>query len=74
MSDGIASSLNGLNGAQDRLQRAAKNIADAGKPNNKTDLANEIVQSKISEIEFSANAKVLKAQLDTQKKLLDILA
>lgn len=85
MVDAISSSLNGLYHATQRLSKVASNIAKSnvsdtaggsgGNINHiPVNLDEELVNSKLSEIGYSANAKVIKAQLDTQKELLDILA
>lgn len=86
MLSGISSSLNGLYDATTRLASSAQKIANGNPTSASTDtktninaaanvnLDEEIVNAKFSEVLYGANAKVLKAQLDTEKKLLDILA
>lgn len=84
MVDAISSSLAGLNAASSRLATAADRISKAGlntttttpqtKPPADINLAEEIVNSKLADISYTANAKVLQVQLKTEKELLNILA
>lgn len=73
MVDGISSSLLGLRDATQRFSTASRNIANtSAQP--ATDLNKEVVETKIASVQYEANAKVLKSQLDLEKRLLDILA
>lgn len=85
MVDAISSSLAGLNAASSRLATAADRISKAGLTTNTTvsqqtkppadiNLDEEIVNSKLADISYTANAKVIQAQLKTEKELLNILA
>jgi flagellar hook-associated protein FlgK len=70
---GISSSLAGMDSAITRLSRSAQNISQASVADSGVNLDKEIVDSKLSSVAFEANAKVLKSQLDMEKRLLDIL-
>lgn len=76
MVDGIGSSLSGLVNSMARMTSAAGNISKASVPgkNPPVDLATEAVDMKIASIQYKANAKALKAQLDTEKEIINILA
>ncbi len=86
MVDGISSSLAGLNAASSRLATASSRIANASTPpkpdpvtnitpaNNGINLDEEIVNAKLADISYTANAKVIQVQLKTEKELLNILA
>ena len=84
MLDAVSSSLTGLNNATQRLVKAAANISNASAFDVTKSAAEntaapvnvdeELVNSKLASINYTANAKVLKAELDNEKKLLDILA
>ena len=77
MVDAVSSSLSGLNKATARLAKAGENIANANPSKegaaDKVRLDQEIVESKAAKVEYKANAKVLKAQLENEKQILDIL-
>jgi hypothetical protein len=70
MVDGVSSSQAGLAKAAQRAQVAAERIAKS----RDADIAEESVKVKEAATEYRANAKALKAQLDTEKRALDILA
>ncbi len=84
MVDAIRTSLAGLNAASTRLATSADRIAKAGiqtntvqpqtKPPADINLDEEIVNSKLADISYTANAKVIQVQLKTEKELLNILA
>ncbi|NDE90884.1 MAG: hypothetical protein EB059_07075 [Alphaproteobacteria bacterium] len=85
MVDAISSSLQGLNNAAQRLSNSAQRIAQAGtsaykaadaqtKPPADINLTQELVESKLAEVSYTANATIIKAQLKTDKDLLNILA
>lgn len=86
MVDAISSSLAGLNAASSRLATASSRIANASTPpkpdpvtnitpaTNGINLDEEIVNSKLADISYTANAKVIQVQLKTEKELLNILA
>ncbi len=74
MIDGVSSSLNGLNNATQRLAKSARNIATASQEGSDVNVAKELAGSKQASTLHTANAKALKAQLDAEKKLMDILA
>lgn len=69
MVDAVSSSLTGIFNATDRLAKSAEKIASGS-----ADLAQEVVESKLAATNFEANVTVLKATLDTERKILDILA
>ena len=84
MVGGVSTSLIGLKDAATRLSTASSRIANASTPastaaaqtNNINDikLDEEIINSKLADIAYTANAKVIKVQLKAEKELLDILA
>lgn len=84
MIDAISTSIAGLNAASSRLATSADRIANAGiqpkttppqtKPPADINLDEEIVNSKLADISYTANAKVIQVQLKTEKELLNILA
>jgi flagellar basal body rod protein FlgC len=85
MLGGISSSLAGLNNATQKLSVAAGKIANANiatskdgnvniKPPADTNFDEELVNSKLADISYTANAKLLKAQLNSEKEILNILA
>lgn len=61
--------LSGLNAASQRLQDSAMRIAGGGA---NADLADEAVQQITAQIDFAANAQVLRADAQMTKRLLDI--
>ncbi|MBI3420030.1 MAG: hypothetical protein HY053_07865 [Proteobacteria bacterium] len=74
MVDGIGASLNGLRDASARIQDSARNIARASTAENPpVNMDKEVVDTLVSSVMYKANAKVLKAQLDNEKSLLDVL-
>ena len=73
MVDGISSSLAGLQNATQRISNSARNIANASTGSG-GNLDGDIVEAKLASIQYEANVKTLKVQLDTEKSLLDILA
>lgn len=86
MVDGIGSSLSGLNAASSRLATASSRIANASTPpkadpvtgitpaSNGIDITEEVINAKLADISYTANAKVIQVQLKTEKELLNILA
>jgi hypothetical protein len=64
----IPTALAGLNRASDRAERAASRIA-GGEIDGK-----DIVELKLAEVAFKANAKVIRTATDLEQRLLDILA
>jgi flagellar basal body rod protein FlgB len=82
--DSVSTSLIGLNSAAQRLSTASSRIANASTPSpsaptqtnniNNIRLDEEIINSKLADISYTANAKVIKVQLKAEKELLDILA
>ncbi len=86
MVDAISSSLAGLNAASSRLATASSRIANAFTPpkpdpvtgitpsSNGIYLDEEIINSKLADISYTASAKVIQVQLKTEKELLNILA
>jgi flagellar basal body rod protein FlgC len=74
MVDGISSSLLGMQDAVQRVSGAARNISNASTKGANVDMAADLVGSKIASVQYEANVKVLKSQLDLEKRLLDILA
>lgn len=74
MVDGIGASLNGLRDASARIQDSARNIARASTAENPpVNMDKEVVDTLVSSVMYKANAKVLKAQMDNEKSLLDVL-
>lgn len=71
MADGISLSLNGVANAVSRITTAATNIAQ---PAADANLAKNLLDANVAGVDYTANIKVLKAQLDDEKKILDILA
>ena len=82
MIDAVSSSLSGLNNASRRLETSAQRIASASSvtkaspsaQGGEVNLTEEVVNSKLAEVNYSANAKMIRAELDNEKKILDILA
>ncbi|MBY0428652.1 MAG: hypothetical protein K2Q32_05485 [Alphaproteobacteria bacterium] len=86
MVDAISSSLAGLNAASSRLATASSRIANASTPpkadpvtgitpsSNGIDISEEVINSKLADISYTASAKVIQVQLKTEKELLNILA
>jgi flagellar hook-associated protein FlgK len=84
--DAVSSSLAGLNAASTRLATASNRIANASTPpkpdevtgitpsSNGISIDEEIVNAKLADISYTANAKVIQVQLKTEKELLNILA
>ena len=74
MVDGISSSLLGMQNAVSRVSNAGKNIANAStNGTGGADVSGDLVESKIASVQYEANVKVLKTQLDMEKQILDIL-
>jgi hypothetical protein len=68
MTDAIGSALTGLRSAQDHFNQATLRIA-------KGDIeADSIVDSKIAELDVKAQLVSLKAALETQETIIDLLA
>ncbi len=63
----IDTALQGMNRAADAANKAAENIATGSLE------PKDVVDLKIAETAFAANAKVAKIGSDMQKQLLDIL-
>jgi len=64
----LSSALSGLNRATQKVNTAAENIA-AGEVK-----AEDIVELKIGDASFKANAAVVRTAADMDKRLLDIFA
>lgn len=64
----LSSALTGLNRATQKVNTAAENIASGEVK------ADDIVDLKIGETAFKANAAVVRTAADMDKRLLDILA
>lgn len=72
MLDAVSTSLSGINYATDRLGQAGATIAASSKDGGAVDEA--LIDAAQAKTDYAANAKVLKAQLDNEKRLLDVLA
>lgn len=68
MINSISIALTGLDSATRRLNTSASNIANL--QNGDVDLTREIVNLKLSEIEYKANLVTLQTAQDTTKELL----
>jgi flagellar basal body rod protein FlgC len=73
MVDGISSSLTGMQNAISRVSTTAKNIANAS-TNGGANVSGDLVESKIASVQYEANVKVLKAQFEMEKRIIDMLA
>ncbi len=75
-----------LNVLAKKQQLASHNIANASTPpkadpvtgitpiSNGIDITEEVINAKLADISYTANAKVIQVQLKTEKELLNILA
>jgi len=70
----LSSALSGLQQAQSGIAKNAFEIASVAKPNSNVNLTESIVNLKINERSFEANAKVLSTVDDTIGTLLDVIA
>ena len=70
MMNSISIALTGLDSATRRLNTSASNIANLQTPGANVDLTREIVNLKLSEIEYKANLVTLQTAQDTTKELL----
>ena len=74
MGDILTTALGGLNVQQQRLARAADNIANATTPGRSVDLASEAVEVLTAKSLYKANLAVVKVSEEMDKSLLDIIA
>ena len=74
MVNGINASLNGLNLATQKANQAATNIANFTTPGigESVNLTEEIINLKVSEIAFKANASVLRVQGELSDEIFRI--
>jgi len=72
MINGINSALNGLNLASQKASQASNNIANATTENvsKNINVAEEVVNLKLAETQFKANAATLRAQQELSDELL----
>ena len=75
----LATALQGLNGAEKKLDQAATRISQAGVSENgssadNVDLATEIVNLAVAKEEYQANLKALQTGSEIAKHTIDILA
>ena len=74
MIDGISSALSGIQNASQKVEGAARNIANVGASENGSDgLIQDIVDIKVGEVQFSASAKVLDIMDELAGELLKVL-
>ncbi len=86
MVDAVASSLAGLHAVSSRMAMASSRIANASTPaqpdpvtgmvpsSNGISLDEEVVNVKLAELSYTANARVIQVKLNIEKELIDILA
>jgi flagellar hook protein FlgE len=65
---GLSQALQGISRASERVATAASDIASGNIE------AENMVEMKLAERDYQANAKSLKIQMDMEKDILDILA
>jgi len=70
----FSSSLYGLQQARSGIVKNAQDIASVAKPDSNVNLTESLVDLKINERAFEANAKVLSTVDDTIGTLLDVIA
>ena len=73
MTDIVSIALGGLNTQQQKVARAADNIANVLTPGRDVDLAKEAVDLIIAKTAFKANVATLKAEKEMRDSLLDIM-
>jgi hypothetical protein len=64
----LPTALAGLNRASAKAEQAADRIASGAID------AKDIVELKLAEVAFKANAKVIRSAAETERRLLDVLA
>jgi flagellar hook protein FlgE len=74
MADVLSIALGGLNAQQQKVARAADNIANLSTPGRDVDLAKEAVDLIIAKNAFKANVTTLKVEKEMQDSLLDVIA
>ena len=70
----ISSGISGMQQAAARLETSAAKIARAGTGLGEVDIATEMVNVMLSQLDFEASTKIVKAASDMQKSAIDILA